>query len=76
MDRLLGIKDRKGKPIKETDVLLIGENLKAKIVWIGENVDEYGDEIHCAYHLKIINGSNLGKLIPIDSWALQNCIIE
>jgi len=75
MNRLIGINDIKGKPIKENDLLKVGEFLKCKVVWVGKNVNDYGDEIHCAYHLKILNGHQEGKLIPIDEYALSNCVV-
>lgn len=69
----LGIKDKRGLDLIENDIVLVGQNLRCKIVWIGKNIEDQGDEIHCAYHLKVLSGENKGMFIPIDSYALNNC---
>ena len=74
-NRLIGVSDIKDVPIRENDLLKVGEFLECKVVWISKNLDDYGDEIHCAYHLEILNGNEKGKLIPIDGYALSNCVV-
>ena len=72
--RETGLKDRKGNDIIEGDLLRVGENLTCEVVWIELNSKDYGDEIHAAFHLKLVIGGEEGKVIPIDSWALDNCV--
>ena len=67
-----GITDKNGVKIFEGDILKVGENLLAEITYVEENVQDYGDEIHAAFHA-VIQKHN--KTVPIDSYFLNNCKI-
>ena len=66
----IGIKDIKNNDVYEGDILEVGENLIAEIVFIGLNTKDYGDEIHSAFHAKVYRHD---KIIPIDSYFHNNC---
>lgn len=70
--QFIGFNDIKGNPIYECDILKVGENLYCEIVYMDSNVEDYGDEIHSAFHAKIY-GHN--KTIPINSYFKNNCIV-
>ena len=65
-----GIHDKNGKGIYEFDILNVGENLVCEIVYVDKNVEDYGDEIHCAFHAKVYIHN---KTIPLDSYLKNNC---
>lgn len=67
-----GIKDIADKEIYEGDILKVGENLICEIVFVEKNVEDYGDEIHSAFHAKVY-GHN--KTIPLDSYLKNNCVL-
>ena len=67
-----GLKDLKEKYIYEGDILKVGENLICEIVFVETNVEDYGDEIHSAFHAKIYKHN---KIIPLDSYLKNNCIV-
>jgi uncharacterized phage protein (TIGR01671 family) len=68
-----GLKDKNGVYIYEGDILKVGENLIAEIIYIGQNIEDYGDEIHCSFHAKIKSNRMEEKIIPIDSYFRANC---
>ena len=67
-----GLHDKNGKEIYEGDILNVGENLVCEIVYVDKNVEDYGDEIHCAFHAKVYIHN---KTIPLDSYLKNNCEI-
>jgi uncharacterized phage protein (TIGR01671 family) len=67
-----GIKDITDKDIYEGDILKVGENLICEIVFVEKNVDDYGDEIHSAFHAKVYRHN---KTIPLDSYLKNNCVL-
>ena len=67
-----GLYDKNGKEIYEGDILNVGENLVCEIVYVDKNVEDYGDEIHCAFHAKVYIHN---KTIPLDSYLKNNCEI-
>jgi uncharacterized phage protein (TIGR01671 family) len=67
-----GINDIKGKAIFEGDILKVGENLVCEIVYVEKNVEDYGDEIHSAFHAKVYRHN---KTIPLDSYLKNNCVL-
>jgi uncharacterized phage protein (TIGR01671 family) len=67
-----GLLDKNGKEIYEGDVLSVGENLTCSIVFIDKNSEDYGDEIHGAFHAHVFKHN---KQIPLDSYLLNNCYI-
>ena len=70
--RFTGLHDKNGKEIYEGDILNVGENLVCEIVYVDKNVEDYGDEIHCAFHAKVYIHN---KTIPLDSYLKNNCEI-
>ncbi len=70
--RFTGIKDITDKDIYEGDILKVGENLVCEIVYIEKNVEDYGDEIHSAFHAKVYTHN---KTIPLDSYLKNNCVL-
>jgi hypothetical protein len=69
-----GLTDRNGDKIFEGDKLYIGENLACEVFYVAENVDEEGDEIHAAFHLRVLGGPSKDREFPIDSFALKTCL--
>ena len=67
-----GLTDKNGVKIFEGDILKVGEHLTCEIIYISENVDDYGDEINCAFHAKIYKQD---KTIPLDGYLKKNCRI-
>ena len=67
-----GIKDIADKEIYEGDILKVGENLICEIVFVEKNVEDYGDEIHSAFHAKVYRHN---KTIPLDSYLKNNCVL-
>jgi len=67
-----GLKDKKGVEIYNGDILTIGQNLIGEIIYIDKNTQDWGDEIHAAFHSKIYRHN---KIIPIDSYLLNDCKI-
>jgi uncharacterized phage protein (TIGR01671 family) len=67
-----GIKDITDKDIYEGDILKVGENLICEIVFVEKNVEDYGDEIHSAFHAKVYRHN---KTIPLDSYLKNNCVL-
>ena len=65
-----GLYDKNGKEIYEGDILTVGENLTCEIIYIGNNSDDYGDEINCAFHAKVFIHN---KLIPLDGYLKKYC---
>lgn len=65
-----GIHDKNGKGIYEFDILNVGENLVCEIVYVDKNVEDYGDEINCAFHAKVFIHN---KLIPLDGYLKKYC---
>ena len=65
-----GLHDKNGKEIYEGDILTVGENLTCEIIYIGNNSDDYGDEINCAFHAKVFIHN---KLIPLDGYLKKYC---
>ena len=72
VEQFTGLHDKKGKEIYEGDILNVGENLVCEIVYVDKNVEDYGDEIHCAFHAKVYIHN---KTIPLDSYLKNNCEI-
>lgn len=64
-----GLDDLKKKRIYENDMVNVGENLSGKIVYIGFNEKDWGDEIHAGFHIHI---DAHDKKIPIDTYAIEN----
>lgn len=73
LNQYTGLKDKNGVYIYEGDILKVGENLIAEIIYIGQNIEDYGDEIHCSFHAKIKSNRMEEKIIPIDSYFRANC---
>ena len=65
-----GLYDKNGKEIYEGDILTVGENLICEIIYIGNNSDDYGDEINCAFHAKVFKHD---KIIPLDGYLKKYC---
>ena len=72
VEQFTGLHDKNGKEIYEGDILNVGENLVCEIVYVDKNVEDYGDEIHCAFHAKVYIHN---KTIPLDSYLKNNCEI-
>ena len=72
VEQFTGLHDKKGKEIYEGDILNVGENLVCEIVYVDKNVEDYGDEIHSAFHAKVYIHN---KTIPLDSYLKNNCEI-
>lgn len=70
--QFIGVTDINKTPIYRGDIIKAGENLIAEVVYMNKNVEEYGDEIHAAFHAKIFRHN---KIIPIDSYFLNNCTV-
>jgi uncharacterized phage protein (TIGR01671 family) len=65
-----GLTDKNGVEIFEGDVLKVGENLICEIMYVDNNVDDYGDEINCAFHAKVYRHD---KIIPLDGYLKKDC---
>ena len=70
VEQFTGLHDKNGKEIYEGDILTVGENLTCEIIYIGNNSDDYGDEINCAFHAKVFIHN---KLIPLDGYLKKYC---
>jgi uncharacterized phage protein (TIGR01671 family) len=67
-----GVSDRKGNPIYDGDIMKVGERLTCKVYYINKNCNDYGDEIHAAFHAEI---KSHNKIIPFDSYLTDSCIV-
>lgn len=70
--QFVGLHDKNGKEIYSGDIIKVGENLICEIIFIGNNVEDYGDEIHSAFHAKVHRHD---KIIPLDSYLKNNCVL-
>ena len=70
IEQFTGLYDKNGKEIYEGDILTVGENLICEIIYIGNNSDDYGDEINCAFHAKVFKHD---KIIPLDGYLKKYC---
>lgn len=67
-----GLTDKNGVKVFEGDRVRSPHGIEYTIVFIDENVQDIGDEIHSAFHASRINNTGNCISIPIDSYLKNN----